>query len=146
MLVGDFISGNSWDSAALFSQLPLEVALKILRYPLPRHSDMVDRQVFSHNPDGSFTSKSAYTTLQHVENANVLRLDCGDYRRLRGGYIYFGWQEEIDYLLMGYELNGTAVLWVFGVRFYFYTKFLMQIILDLYCGFSSYYFFITYLV
>ncbi|XVF38280.1 hypothetical protein REPUB_Repub20aG0087100 [Reevesia pubescens] len=62
--VNEFLDSNgSWDSSSIFSQVPVDIALQIFGYPLPRVQNQKDRQIWRLTSNGSFTSKSAYVDL-----------------------------------------------------------------------------------
>lgn len=57
----------------LFAQLPMEIAMQIVGYPLPLFDEMTDKLIGSHTSNGVFTAKSAYDAIQAEEGENGQR-------------------------------------------------------------------------
>ncbi|OMP00911.1 reverse transcriptase [Corchorus capsularis] len=51
---------GGWDSDKLFQELPLDLALKILGYPIPRLLEVKDRRIWKYTANGVFNTQSAY--------------------------------------------------------------------------------------
>ncbi|OMO50810.1 reverse transcriptase [Corchorus capsularis] len=62
--VSDFIDATGhWNMDFIFAQVPLDVAMKIIAYPLPRVGVLHDAYVWASTPNGKFTTRSAYLNL-----------------------------------------------------------------------------------
>lgn len=74
VMVSEFIqSPGVWNDELLFSQLPLDLAVQVFGYPLPKVTGMEDRYVWGSSPDGKFNTRSAYLNILNetcdVENS-----------------------------------------------------------------------------
>ncbi|OMO81305.1 reverse transcriptase [Corchorus capsularis] len=64
VLVLDYMTdGGGWNMEKIFLELPMELALKVIGYPLPNVSSPQDRKIWKFSPNGIFTTKSAYQSL-----------------------------------------------------------------------------------
>lgn len=62
--MSEFIGTDGrWDSELLFAQFPLDIAMKVLGYPLPRVMFIPDSYVWASTANGKFTTRSAYLNL-----------------------------------------------------------------------------------
>jgi len=63
MKVSDLIVDGALDADRIFSMLPLDLALKVIGYPLTRFCSIPDKLMWRYTPDGIFTSKTAHKAL-----------------------------------------------------------------------------------
>ncbi|KAE8734165.1 hypothetical protein F3Y22_tig00000778pilonHSYRG00265 [Hibiscus syriacus] len=65
--VCDFITRDfEWDTNKLFALHPMETAVKIIGYPLPKFSPVQDKNIWKYSSNGVFTTQSAYLALTTV--------------------------------------------------------------------------------
>ncbi|OMP01255.1 reverse transcriptase [Corchorus capsularis] len=72
-MVSDFIVDKAWNVNMVFAQVPLQVAMKIMGYPLSRFGILTDTYIWEPCSNGSFTTASAYQLMLH--EMNVLEQD-----------------------------------------------------------------------
>lgn len=62
--MSDFIDDfGQWNSDLVFAQLPLDAAMKVIAYPLPRVGSLADTYVWASTSNGKFSTRSAYLNL-----------------------------------------------------------------------------------
>ncbi|OMO51807.1 reverse transcriptase [Corchorus capsularis] len=70
--VSDFIDGDGqWNSDLIFAQLPLDTAMQVIGYPLPRVMALEDSHVWASTANGKFTTPSAYMNLLQEVGINL---------------------------------------------------------------------------
>ncbi|OMO56897.1 reverse transcriptase [Corchorus capsularis] len=91
--VKEFIlASGAWNSEFLFAQLPLDVALQVLGYPLPMVDPREDSYVWAATANGKFTTRSAYSNLLNDKGVELV----GDWRwiwrlSIPARWVYFIW-------------------------------------------------------
>ncbi|GER39043.1 ribonuclease H-like superfamily protein, partial [Striga asiatica] len=121
--VSEVLENGTWDAGQILTMLPLDWALKVIGYPLPRICYLSDKLMWKYTPSGRFSTRSAYNAMLN----NLIGETPGSYNwlwklKVPARWIYFIWLARRGRLLTNEmrakwhnEANGTAPkLLIFG--------------------------------